>query len=197
MYVFGLHVQRSFFVRKHSKNGYFVKFWCVQPNLEWKNAWYHHTTIGKMKLDSKKSIGHIFIFVSPCERVFFCKKTPKECVICEILMYEAKSWQAKLVILPQQYIQNKTDHNHWLAILMFFIPICKGLFSWENIIGKICNFWNFDAWSQVLTGKTCNTTTKLYENQTLDFRNQLAISMFLFHHVQDSFFSRKHRQLNG
>jgi hypothetical protein len=42
-----------------------------------------------------------------------------------------------------------------------------------------------------LTGKTCDTTTPLYENQISTHRHQLAISMFLFHHVQGSFFVEK------
>jgi hypothetical protein len=38
--------------------------------------------------------------------------------------------------------------------------------------------WNFDAWSQILTGKTRNHTTPLYENQTFAHRHQLPISFF-------------------
>ena len=77
---------------------------------------------------------------------------------------------------------------HWFTM-------CKGLFSWENR-GKIGNLWNFDAQSPILVGKRHDNTTALYANQTLAHRQQLAVSMFLIHHVKGSLFLRKHRK-NG
>ena len=136
----------------------------------------------------------INIFDSPCARVFFPEKTQEKKVICEILMQEDQSWQAKGMILPNQYIQIKP----WLTgmncpYLCFWFTLCKGLFSWGKT-GKKGNLWNFDARSQILKSKTHNPTTPLYENQTLDHKDQFSISLIFFHHVQGSFFLRKGRK---
>ena len=111
------------------------------------------------------------IFFPPCVRVFFPEKTQKKKVICEIFMPEAKSWQAKSLIIPHHFIQNE----HWLAAInrpyiFFWFTMCKGPFSWGNK-EKIGNLWKFDVWSQILTGKTCDTTTPLYANQILAHRS--------------------------
>jgi hypothetical protein len=93
-------------------------------------------------------------------------------------MCEGKSWQAKHVIRPHHYMQIKP----WLTGInwtygCFCFTMCKYLFSWENT-GKIGNLWNFDMWSQILTGKKRDTTTPLYGNQTFTHRHQLAICIF-------------------
>jgi hypothetical protein len=134
-------------------------------------------------------------FFSPCVRVFFPEKTQGKCVIGDILMCEAKSWQAKHVILPHHYMKIKpwlTGINGKCLCLCF--TICKGLFYWENP-WKLDTLWNFDVWSQILTGKMCATTKKIYENQASTHRHQFYISIFfLFHHVQGFCFLWKHRK---
>ena len=109
-------------------------------------------------------------------------------------MQEDQSWRAKRMILTNQYIPIKT----WLTgincpYLCFWFTLCKGLFSWGKT-GKKGNLWNFDARSQILKSKTHNTTTPLYENQTLAHKDQFSISLIFFHHVQGSFFLRKGRK---
>jgi hypothetical protein len=155
-----------------------VKFWCMKANIDRKNAWYYHTTVWKSSLDSQESIFHISVSFSPCVRVFFPEKTQEKCVICDILMCEGKSWQAKHVILPHHYMKIKpwlTGINGKYLCLCF--TICKGLFSWENP-QKIDNLRNFDVWSQILTGKMCATAKPLYENQASTHRHQFPISIF-------------------
>ena len=44
---------------------------------------------------SRLGFVHEKLIDSPCARVFFCEKTQEKWVICEILMHEAKSQQAK------------------------------------------------------------------------------------------------------
>jgi hypothetical protein len=54
------------------------------------------------------------------------------------------------------------------------------------------NLGNFHVQSQILTGKKRDTTKQLCENRTLAHRrHQLAISVFLIHHVQMFFFPEK------
>jgi hypothetical protein len=93
----------------------------------------------KMKTDSQASNLHIYVFISPCARVFFPKKTKKKWVQCEILMCEARSQQAKRVILTHHSMQIKhllTEIN-WPYLCFFFIMF-RCLVSWENT-GKIGN----------------------------------------------------------
>ena len=109
-------------------------------------------------------------------------------------MPEAKACQAKHAILPHHYMKIKS----WLKgingpYLCFWFTKCNGLFSWENTEKK-CNLWNFHAWSHISTGKRHDTATPLYENKPLTQRHQLAISMFLIHHVQGSSVMRKRRK---
>jgi hypothetical protein len=47
----------------------------MKPNLDRQNMFYYHITIQKSNLGSQASIGHIYVFVSPCARVFFPEKT--------------------------------------------------------------------------------------------------------------------------
>ena len=188
------HVQRFFCLRKHGIKREFVKFWCLKANLDRQKAWYYHTTRFKSILGSKASIVHIYIFDSPCARVFFPEKMQKKRVICEILMCEAKSWQAKNARIPHHYIKIKPCLTGINFLYLFFcFTMCKGLFSWENTEIK-GNLWSIHAWSQILTGKTCYNTTPLYQEWKLTHRYQLAISMFLIHHVHGSFFMRKDRK---
>jgi hypothetical protein len=69
---------------------------------------------------------------------------------------------------------------------IFFFHRVKESFSWEKAEKK-GDFWHIQAWSQILTGKSGDTTTQIYENQTLAHRNQLEVSMSLILHVQGSF----------
>ena len=105
---------------------------------------------------------YIYFFVSPCARVFFPEKMQKKKVICEIFMCEAKSWQAKHVIIPHHYIKDE----HWLTAIIwpylcFWFTMCMGPFSWGNT-DKIVNLWKFDVWSQISTGKRHDTTIHHY-----------------------------------
>ena len=160
------HVQGSFFLRKHRINREFVKFWCTKPNLDRQKAWYYNSTTFKSILGSQTSIDHIYIFDSPCARVFFPEKMQKKWVICEILMHEAKSWQAKNANTRPLYENKILAQRHQFSISFFFSTMCKGLFSWENTEKK-SNLWNIHAWSQILTGKKCDNTTPLYPKWTL------------------------------
>ena len=93
-YIYGFlfhHVQGTFFLRKHRKKRWFVKYSWVKPNLDRQNTWYYHTTICKSNPGSQALICHIYGFDSLCARVFFHEKTQKKRVICEISMREATS----------------------------------------------------------------------------------------------------------
>jgi hypothetical protein len=87
--------------------------------------------------------------------------------------------------------------NPWLwymnwPYLHVSFTMWKGVCSWEKA-EKMGNLGNFHVQSQILTGKTRDTTKQLCENQTLAHRrHQLAISVFLIHHVQGYIFLRKH-----
>jgi hypothetical protein len=94
------------------------------------------------------------------------------------LMHEAKSWQAKIAIIPHCYMKIKP----WLTginclYLFFFHRVEESFFLRKG--RKKGDFWHIQVWSQILTGKTRNTTTQLYENQTLAHRHQLEVSMSL------------------
>jgi hypothetical protein len=102
-------------------------------------------------------------------------------------MCEAKSWQEKGVILPHHYIKIKTlltGINFLYAC--FWFTMCKYFFSWENT-GKIGNLCHFDMWSHILTGKTRDTTTPLYNNPPLTQRHQLALSQLSFYYGEGYF----------
>ena len=186
-------MKESFFLRKGRKKRWFLTYSCVKPNLDRQNTQYYHTTIWKSNLGSQASFGSIYVFDSPCARVFFVRKHGKKLVISEILMREAKSLQAKGMIIPHHYIQINPWlwHINW-PYLNFSFTMWKGFCSWEKA-EKMGNLGNFHVQSQILTGKTCDTTTQLCEKQMLAHRrHQLALSVFLIHHVQRFFFLRKH-----
>jgi hypothetical protein len=83
-------------LRKSRKNGQFGKFSCTKPNLDRQNTWYYQTTMWESNFGSQEaSIGYIYVFDSPCAKVFFPEKTWDKKEICDILMPEGQSWQAK------------------------------------------------------------------------------------------------------
>jgi hypothetical protein len=57
----------------------------------------------------------------------------------------------------------------------FWFTMCKYLFFLrEQNTGKIGNLWNVDVWRQILTAKTCDTTTPLYANQSLTLKASIG-----------------------
>ena len=115
--------------KKPLAHGESMKFWCTKPHLDRQNAWNCHITICKSNLGSHASIGHIHVFDSPCERVFVPETTQKTRVICDLLMREAKSWQAKGMIVQHHYMEIKPWFRglNWVY-LCFWFTMCKGLF---------------------------------------------------------------------
>ena len=104
---------------------------------------------------------YLFFCFTMCKGLFSWENAEKK-VICEIFMCEAKSWQAKHVIIPHHYIKDE----HWLTAIIwpylcFWFTMCMGPFSWGNT-DKIVNLWKFDVWSQISTGKRQDTTMHHY-----------------------------------
>ena len=83
------------------------------------------------------------------------------------------------------YGNQTPTQKYQLPISVFLIHHVQGSFSWKNT-GKIGNLWNFDGWSQILTGKTRDTTTPLYSNQTLAHRHKFPDQFFWFTTPQKS-----------
>ena len=84
---------------------------------------------------------------------------------------KAKSWKAKHTILPHHYMKIKPWRTRINFLYLWFpFTMCKGLFSWEKAEKK-GDLWHIHAWSQILTRKTRDTTTPIYDNQTLSHRH--------------------------
>jgi hypothetical protein len=77
-----------------------------------------------MKTDSQASNLHIYVFISPCARVFFPKKTKKKWVQFEILMREARSQQAKHVILTHHSMQIKHLLTEPIGYICVIVSSC-------------------------------------------------------------------------
>jgi hypothetical protein len=125
IYVFVSPFARVSFVEKLGKKGYLWNFDAWSQVLTGKTCDTNKPLYEIWSLTHMHQLA-IYMFFSPCVRVFFPKKTQKKWVNCVILMREAKSSQAKHVILPHPNMQIKpwfTGIN--FSYLCFCLTMCK------------------------------------------------------------------------
>ena len=148
-----------------------MKFWCVRPNFDRQR---HDTTT---PLYENPTLAHrnqlaISMFLIPhVQGSFFMRKCRKSGSFVKFWCVKPNLDRQTRNTTTPLYINQTLAHRHQFSIsIVFCFIMCKALFSWENTEKK-GDLWNIHGWSQILTGKTHDTTTPLYANQILAHRH--------------------------